>query len=85
MSFLIAAPEALAAAADDVANIGSVLGTANAAAAAPGHNGAVFGGAAGRAGYLFGNGGDGGQGSTPNNGGIDGRRGLLFGTTGQNG
>ena len=35
MSFLIAAPEALAAAADDVANIGSVLGTANAAAAAP--------------------------------------------------
>jgi PE family len=35
MSFVIAVPEALAAVANDVANIGSALGTAHAAAAAP--------------------------------------------------
>ena len=35
MSFLIAAPEMLAAAATDVASIGSTISEANAAAAAP--------------------------------------------------
>ncbi len=40
MSFVIAAPEFVSAAATDLANIGSTINTANAAAAAPDDGGA---------------------------------------------
>ena len=44
MSFVIAAPEFMAAAATDLSNIGSALSAANAAAAGPTHRDAGRGG-----------------------------------------